>query len=111
VLAQVYSVSAKEPLTQNISSLSVYFRHWSQAQQILSHNVVTISDIDECSDGNFSCHPNATCMNTQGSYYCQCRNGFEGIGKQNCTGINFFMKTIHYFLWVNRYMYLKISNN
>jgi hypothetical protein len=31
-----------------------------------------ISDIDECSEENFTCHSNATCINTQGSYKCVC---------------------------------------
>ncbi|CAB4031234.1 fibrillin-2-like, partial, partial [Paramuricea clavata] len=44
--------------------------------------------IDECSEGNFSCDPNATCINSQGSYNCQCKNGFQGNGKQNCTDID-----------------------
>ena len=107
VLAQVYSISAKDPATSyKYKFLSVYFVRWSQAQQILSHNILTISDIDECSEGNFTCHPNATCINTQSSYNCQCKNGFEGDGKQNCTGIKLFMKTIDYFHGINHSMYL-----
>jgi hypothetical protein len=51
------------------------------------HVILNISDIDECSEGNFTCHPNATCMNTQGSYNCQCKNGYVRNGKENCTGI------------------------
>ena len=42
------------------------------------------SDIDECK-GNHSCHLNATCTNTNGSYVCECRPGFNGNGRI-CTG-------------------------
>ena len=42
------------------------------------------SDIDECK-GNHSCHVNATCTNTNGSYLCECHLGLNGNG-QSCTG-------------------------
>ena len=59
----------------------------------MSHDHILIfSDIDECSEENFTCHPNATCINTQGSYNCQCKDGFEGDGKKNCTGGKLFIK-------------------
>lgn len=32
-------------------------------------------DIDECQDENI-CGQNAACINTLGSYYCSCNNGF-----------------------------------
>ena len=42
------------------------------------------SDIDECK-GNHSCHVDATCTNTNGSYVCDCQPGFNG-NDHNCTG-------------------------
>ena len=43
-------------------------------------------DIDECLKEN-DCGQNAKCINTLGSYYCVCNNGF-GLksGKLNFTG-------------------------
>ena len=41
------------------------------------------SGIDECKR-NYSCHVNATCKNTDGSYVCECHPGFNGNG-QNCS--------------------------
>lgn len=38
-------------------------------------------DINECARGTADCHPNASCINTPGSYRCACFNGFAGDGK------------------------------
>ena len=38
------------------------------------------ADIDECSIPIHSCHINASCSNTDGSYDCQCLLGFDGDG-------------------------------
>nr|DAD37371.1 TPA_asm: hypothetical protein HUJ06_008012 [Nelumbo nucifera] len=39
-------------------------------------------DIDECKDPNIkrNCHSAATCINTEGSYYCACPSGYHGDG-------------------------------
>lgn len=42
-------------------------------------------DIDECENGENSCHANALCSNTAGSYVCRCIRGFEGDGR-TCVG-------------------------
>ena len=44
----------------------------------------SISDVDECH--NNTCHSNATCNNTLGSFLCTCKNGFTGDGR-DCTGM------------------------
>ena len=41
-------------------------------------------DLDECQAFPNSCHLNAECLNTQGSYSCRCRPGYQGDGL-NCT--------------------------
>lgn len=46
------------------------------------------SDTDECDmSGNVTCHENAECVNTIGSFVCVCNPGFTGDGANNCTGI------------------------
>ena len=48
-----------------------------------------ISDIDECDLGIDTCHLRATCENIDGSYICECSEGYHGNGhscrrKLNC---------------------------
>ena len=63
---------------------------WSVYVYLFSHQHLKIywvysSDIDECNAANNSCHENAWCNNTQGSFNCSCKPGYEGDG-YNCTG-------------------------
>ena len=44
----------------------------------------SILDVDECSTN--PCHSNATCNNTLGSFFCTCKKGLTGDGR-NCTGM------------------------
>ena len=45
-----------------------------------------LADIDECESSETNeCDSNALCNNTDGSYVCRCKQGFEGDGR-NCTG-------------------------
>lgn len=42
-------------------------------------------DFDECTNGSALCTSNADCINTAGSYDCQCKDGYVG---EFCQGIN-----------------------
>ena len=44
------------------------------------------SDIDECMEGNHGC--SQVCVNTPGSYYCNCDRGYQAVGATECEGIN-----------------------
>ncbi|CAK8688435.1 unnamed protein product [Clavelina lepadiformis] len=44
------------------------------------------SDIDECSTNLHNCHEHARCINTEGSFTCECKEGYIGDGV-TCTGI------------------------
>ena len=59
-------------------------------------NLVTVyfSDIDECNAANNSCHENAWCNNTQGSFDCFCKPGYDGDGL-NCTGKIICMRLVN----------------
>ena len=43
------------------------------------------SDIDECATGDYTCHVNADCSNTNGSFMCSCIFGYSGDGT-TCSG-------------------------
>ena len=43
-------------------------------------------DQDECSTEFGNCAVNAKCINTEGSFYCECNNGYVGNGS-TCEGI------------------------
>ena len=49
-------------------------------------------DVDECvneEENKHTCSYHADCINTPGSYKCQCHEGFTGDGK-TCDGKFFF---------------------
>ena len=45
-------------------------------------------DIDECLTGTDNCPSNSICLNTPGSFSCQCITGFKLIGGI-CVGMRF----------------------
>ena len=45
-------------------------------------------DVDECQKGSYVCHEVAKCVNAIGSYDCKCKPGYEGDGKNTCSGRN-----------------------
>ncbi|KAL9970865.1 hypothetical protein ACROYT_G023317 [Oculina patagonica] len=47
----------------------------------------SFSDVDECANGNHTCHPAADCINAEGSFNCSCRSGYNGTDI-NCTDID-----------------------
>ena len=46
---------------------------------------VSFVDINECSLSIDNCHEKATCFNTEGSFLCKCKPGYEGDGT-SCSG-------------------------
>lgn len=46
--------------------------------------VVSTTDVDECASGLALCQQN--CTNRVGNYTCSCKEGYEPVGKYNCTG-------------------------
>jgi hypothetical protein len=47
---------------------------------------VFLIDIDECLTKTNNCDENAICTNTNGSFICDCKNGYSGDG-QLCEGV------------------------
>jgi hypothetical protein len=44
---------------------------------------VIVTDIDECATKK-PCHRNAVCVNTPGTFFCQCDEGYSGDGVREC---------------------------
>ena len=65
----------------NCSSMTLYYS-FMIGDHKYSFNMV---DIDECELGIDDCHPNATCVDTVGSFECNCDPGFTGSGVE-CSG-------------------------
>ena len=54
--------------------------------QLFFHTFIHLVDINECELETYPCNSNASCTDTEGSFNCTCREGFEGNGF-NCTGM------------------------
>jgi len=55
-------------------------------QNIQSFPYFICTDVDECSDDDLNdCDEHATCENSEGSYSCECQEGYSGDGK-TCEG-------------------------
>ena len=54
--------------------------------------IFLITDINECMNTT-TCHEDAYCNNTMGSFNCTCHPGYYGDGQTNCTGSLFIYNT------------------
>ena len=57
---------------------------------VLNHAHISIHvDVDECADGTHDCSPiTQTCINTIGSFTCECSSGYELDGDgTTCNGM------------------------
>ena len=50
---------------------------YHQYHFLISGNTQVCTDIDDCAEGLAACGKNEDCINTEGSYICQCSNGYE----------------------------------
>ena len=55
---------------------------------------VLLTDIDECGLRTHTCNSNANCTDSDGSFDCTCREGFEGDGF-NCTGMHSVLQALN----------------
>ncbi|KAM3677651.1 epidermal growth factor-like protein 6 isoform 1-T1 [Ammospiza maritima maritima] len=64
----------------------------------LGPNGRTCIDIDECSTGKAVCSYNRRCVNTFGSFYCKCQQGYElkyTGGRYSCADVNECVTNTH----------------
>ena len=76
MIAQVSNVCHK---MLEVAVVRIEYKH--------SLNSILFSDMDECINSSNVCDENAACINTIGSYWCDCIFGFTGDGS-NCSGID-----------------------
>ena len=57
---------------------------------------LSFSDVDECSSGGNNCDDNAQCLNTEGSFACNCSKGFEGNGTVCYGRTNVLKENVYY---------------
>ena len=82
----IYAVK-RQPKNLHLSYFFYIFMKMNEPAHFeLNSTFFNYVDIDECSNGNYSCHQNADCTNTAGSYHCSCKTGFSGDGKVICIG-------------------------
>lgn len=60
---------------------------YSQCVKLLS-STCCYTDTNECVQGTDDCDDNAICINTVGSFVCNCRVGYQGDGRI-CEGIGY----------------------
>ena len=96
----------------NVNETVVFPWHVLYRQQTITLNMIAIMtifffltfqiitsllDIDECSEAHAvklnKCHPNASCINTKGSYNCLCNPTYTGNGFK-CTGTFGFLEAM-----------------
>ena len=75
---------------------------------------VLFSDINECL--NNPCHVNASCIDDEGSFHCQCNDGFSGDGISSCasrTLINLMCipNSLYFFIDLEPFFFFQTSMN
>lgn len=73
---RLQSLKLKKNLTFNLNKNMQKGFDFSQLKQKISQSNLLLVDINECE--RFPCGNGANCINTMGSYYCQCPRGFTG---------------------------------
>ena len=68
----------------------------TQGTYCLILTLFSVKDFDECEVHQDDCGQHATCVNTDGSFYCTCNDGYDGDGR-TCEGkiliVSFNIKT------------------
>lgn len=61
-----------------------HWRNSTNSSSFNEHGSTECMDVDECTELDSPCVPNATCTNTFGSYMCECDHPFQGDGFSLC---------------------------
>ena len=56
--------------------------------------MLALSDLDECASNSTLC--TQRCVNTDGSYFCDCNEGYRiKVGTNQCDGITNYFKLVY----------------
>ena len=56
---------------------------------------LSCADINECEENQAACAEKAHCVNTGGSYRCECNTGYEGSGVE-CHGTSYVITSLRH---------------
>ena len=73
---QGYKVSIKDRYLRSTNQITIVLL--LSLELILC--MVYCADINECEGDIYPCHESATCKNTDGSFNCECKEGYIGDG-------------------------------
>ena len=60
-------------------------KFWWKFSKTISGDVeFKCQDVDECQQASTKCHHFADCINNDGSYQCECKDGYKGDGYVEC---------------------------
>lgn len=79
----VWAIDANVVLDLKAMVLIAQVSGWFNLISIL---ILCFKDVNECEAEKWPCDPNAECINTPGSFYCECLPGYAGNGRQCSTG-------------------------
>jgi len=83
-------------MVMNSSFYFIWFFFGSFESHMTNNCFKNSLDINECALGTHNCSTQATCTNIQGSFICQCNDGYEGNGT-SCSGMNYFYISFLFF--------------
>lgn len=65
-------------------------------------------DIDECTSGLNVCPTVSTCINTDGSYYCKCNEGYFQSNSYSCSGNSLVIRSENVILFFLVYCLVRV---
>lgn len=84
------------------------FKFLHQVLCIYIHFIFNL-DIDECTSGLNVCPTVSTCINTDGSYYCKCNEGYFQSNSYSCSGNSLVIRWENVILFFLVYCFVRES--